>query len=800
MGRRVPRLEDRRLLRGGARYVADIDVPGAAHVSVVRSPMPHGVLVSVDASEALRVRGVVRVVGAEELDSLGVGPIPVGMVLPGQRCRDYPALARHKVWYVGQPVAVVIADDPYLAEDAAARVRVEIDELPPVSDTLAALEDDAPLLNEAWGTNVAATHTVENGDVDRAFEEADVVMSERFRIHRHGGCPIETRGTVATYDAASDEVTAWMSTQSPHHSATLICEVCGWPEHKVRVIAPDVGGAFGTKEPLQAEELLVCVMARELGRPVRWIEDRREHFLSTVHSREQVWDVEWAATSRGRLLGVRGRLVGDMGGHLSNVGMGTALQAAAMFPGPYEFDNLRLDVVGVVTNKVPSGAYRGFGAPEAAFVMERLIDLLATETDRDRADLRRETFIAAKALPRRSATGHVYDSGDYDKTLTAALQRIDYEGFPLRREEARRQGRHLGIGIGSFVMAAGLAPSAILGMGGATIGGYESAVVRIDPTGKATVLVGTPSQGQGHATTLAQACADVIGLDPESDVVVRAGDSETTPYDPAGAIGSRVGQVAGAAVVLAARRVRDKLASLAAHRLEASEADIELADGRAHVRGSESMGVALADLARAAHLGHDLPDGMLPGLEARVTHEPSGSSYPHATHAAVVELDVDSGQLSVLRYVVANDSGTVMNPTIVEGQIRGGVAQALGGALLEHLPYDEDGQLLATSFMDYLLPSASEVPDIEIELSETAAPAVPGGMKGVGEAGAIAPMAVIGNAVADALGEYGVSVTRMPLDLDRVWNLAEAARNAARKGGKPKDPPRRAANARGSVE
>jgi aerobic carbon-monoxide dehydrogenase large subunit len=774
IGRRIPSLEAPRLLQGMGRYVADIQLPDMLHAVIVRSPVAHGRVVSVDTAGALRMPEVRAVVTAQHLGELGVDSIPVGAVVPEQMSTTYPALAEDKVWYAGQPLAVVVASSQYSAEDAAELVRLEIEELPSITDTLAALRPDSPLLNEAWGTNIAARYVIENGDVDGAFNQADHVISERFRIHRHAGCPIETRGAVATYDPIKDETTAWISTQAPHHTAALICEVCGWSQHRLRVVAPDVGGAFGTKEPLQPEELIVCVLARHLRTSIRWIEDRREHFLSTVHAREQVWDIELAADSDGRLLGARGRLVSNVGGHLSNNGIAPALKGASMFPGPYDFDNFRLEVLGVLTNKVPAGAYRGFGGPQAAFVMERLVDELAVQARLDRAELRRRAFIRPEAFPRTTASGRRYDSGNYAEALETALQLIDYQNFPALQRELRAQGRHLGLGIASFVMVAGLAPSSVLGASGAKLGGHQSALVRMDPTGKVTLFVGTSSQGQGHATTLAQVCADVLCVDPQHDVKVTSGDSVFTPDDPSGAVGSRVASVGGSAVVMASTQLRQKLLRIAAHLLEASESDIELADGRAFVRGAEARGVGFHEVAMVAHLGHDLPEGLLPGLAEQCTHEPENSNYPYATHAGVVEVDVETGQLRILRYVVANDCGTVINPMIVEGQIRGGVSQGIGGAFLEHLSYDADGQC-PTSFMDYLLPLATDLPDIEIHLSETPAPHVPGGMKGVGETGAIAPMAVVGNAVADALRPMGVKVTDLPLDGDRVWRLVRDA-------------------------
>lgn len=769
IGQRVPRLEDPRLLTGQAPFVADITLPGMLHASIVRSPVPHGYLRAIDASEALDHPGVHTVLTAEDLDALGVGEMPVHWLRPGQNNVSNPILARDKVRYVGQPVAVVVADDPYVAEDAAELVHLEIDPLPTVVDAEAALQPGSPLLYEEWGTNLLAEHVTSGGDVDHQFELAEVVIAQRFKIQRQAGMPIETRGVVASYDHLVNELTMWVSTQIPHLVKTDFCHVCRWPGHKVRVIAPAVGGGFGVKEPPYPEEIALGVIARRLRRPVKWIEDRREHFLASVHARETIWNVELAATRAGRILGLRGELVYDVGGHASAQGIGVPIVGTGMMLGPYDVQHIRIHIRGAVTNKVPAGAYRGFGRPQATFVMERLVDELAGKLGLDRAELRRRNFISASAQPYTNALGHVYDGGEYGRSLERALTRIGYGGFASLRTRAREDGRLLGIGFVTFVMEAGLGPSKMIVRGGHMTGTYETVLIRMDPTGKVVVYCGSASQGQGHETTLAQVCADRLGLDPTHDVVVVMGDTATTPYSPASAIGSRVGMVAGAAVLLAANQMREKLTRLAAHLLEAADADILIEDGLVYVRGSRDRALRVTDVASAACLGCNLPDGMLPGLDVTETFDTPVSTFPYATHAAIVEIDPETGGLTILRYVVVQDCGTMINPAVVEGQIAGGVAQGIGGAVLEHLVYSADGQLLTTSFMDYLLPTAVEIPDIEIEHLQTPAPTIPGGMKGLGEAGTVAPAAVIGNAVADALSPFHVGVTVLPLDPDRLW-------------------------------
>ena len=771
LGRRIRRLEDLRLITGRGRYTDDLRLPAMLHATLVRSPVAHGLLHGIDAEDALAQAGVHGLLTAADLGALGVGELRVNWLQPDQRNASNPVLATDRVRYVGHPVAVVVADSPYVAEDAADLVVLDIDELPAVVGTEDALQPDAPLLYPAWGTNVVAETVVEAGDIEACFSAAPVRVSGRFRVQRQAAMPMEPRASLADYDSATDEVVLWTSTMTPHLVRTMIATTCGWPEHKLRVVAPDVGGSFGPKDHAYPEDVLVCVLARRFGRPVKWIEDRREHFLATFHAREQVWQAELAADETGRVLGVRGRILYDSGGHSSNHGIGPARLSAAMMPGPYDIRNYRMEIVAVVTNKVPSGAYRGFGAPQATFVLERLLDRLAGRLGLDRADVRRRNLISADAMPYESVTHHRYDSGDYGQAFERLLELVDYAGFRSRQEQAWKEGRYVGIGIVPFVLAAGLAPSRVLGTGGVAYGNYETALVRMDPSGKVTVFTGASSQGQGSATTLAQACAERLGVDPERDVLVVQGDSTLSPYSPAGAIASRVAVVSGPAVLLAADKLADKLRRITAHLLEASESDIELADGCAFPRGSRSAGLAIAEVAREAHLGHNLPDEIPPALEESHLFSPSTSNYPFGAHAAVVEVNPDTGKFEVVRYVVVNDSGTMMNPAIVEGQIYGGVVQGIGGAMLEEIAYDDAGQLRTTSFMDYVLPTAADVPDIELELLETPASDVPGGMKGAGEVGILPPAAVLANAIADALSPLGVEIDELPLDPCRIWRL-----------------------------
>lgn len=770
VGRRIRRLEDPRLLRGQGRYVADITPSGTLYACFVRSSEAHGKLLTIDKSAALAIDGVHSVFTQEDLDAAGAGPLPAGWTHPGQTVTATDLMARDRVRWVGHAVAVVLASDPYLAEDAAELVQIDVEPLEPVADTDAALAAGAPRLYEEHDDNVLAEFFDGPGAADEVFENAPLRIRERFVLQRQVASPMEGRASLAQFDGSTGRTTAWISTQLAHHAREVICEACGWPENELRVVTPDVGGGFGLKEPLYAEDVIVCLLARHLRAPVKWVEDRRENFVASAHSRGCTWDLELAADDDGRVLGLRGDLVYDVGGQPTGVGIGPARIAADMLPGPYRISEYGVRIRGVLTNRTPMSAFRGYGGPEAAFALERLMDMLAARVGIDPVEVRRRNFIAPDEFPYASPTQHVYDSGEYERALDLALDRADWTGFEERRRCARESGRLRGIGICSYVMSAGLPSSRVVGLVGMDHGNHETVTVRMDATGKATVLTGVSSQGQGHFTVLAQVCADVLGLDPERDVVVIQGDSDVTPYSSASAIASRVASMAGAALLGAATELRGKLSEIAAHNLEAAPEDLVLKDGRAMIVGAESKSIPIAQVARAALTGFDLPDGVEPGLEATSTFDSPGGTYPFGTHIAEVEIDIATGALEIVRYVVVNDSGVLLNPTIVEGQITGAVAQGIGEALLEEICYDDAAQILTTSYMDYLLPTASNMPRIEIEHTCTPADHIPGGVKGVGEAGTLGPPAAIANAVADALK---VPVTRLPLDPARIWALAQ---------------------------
>jgi aerobic carbon-monoxide dehydrogenase large subunit len=769
VGARVRRVEDPRLLAGRGRFVDDVTLPGLVHLVVVRSVEAHARLRRVDLAPALAAPGVLDGLAGAAVEHLA-DPLAVYTRVAGQRLVESHLMATDKVLHVGEAVAALVAESRYLAEDAAECVAIEYEPLPPVLNVEQALAADAPLLYEAWGHNVVAELTIGTGDVDAAFAEAAHVFRETFRIHRHTGIPLETRGTVASYDPFTEDLTVWTSTQGPHTVRDALAESLRLPQHRIRVIAADTGGGFGQKDQAYAEDVLASLFSMRLGRPVKWIEDRREHFLATSHGREQVHHVEVAVAADGTLLAVRDAFQHDVGAHLHKVGLGPAMICAFMLPGPYRLRAYRAHIQGVVTNKTPAAAYRGYGQPQAVFVMERMLDIIARALGRDSAELRLQNMLEPHELPCRSPSGTPYDSGDYPEALRRALAALDYDGLRQEQARARTAGRYLGIGLAPYVQATGIGPSKARGSNGSRGAGFESARVVMDRQGRVTAYLGICPSGQGHATSLAQLCADALGVALE-DVAIVTGDTQSCPFSPLGTAGSRSAVTGGASLLLAAGKVQDKLVRMAGHQLEAAPEDIVLRDRQATVRGAPTRSVPIARLADGLHLGHDLPADVEPGIEAHAVYDPPAFTMANAVHAVAVEVEAATGEVRILRYAVVNDCGVILNPTIVEGQIHGGIAQGLGGALLEELVYDDGGQLVTTSLMDYLLPTAGEVPPIHIEHMFTPSPFTPGGMKGMGEGGCIGAIAAIANAVADALAPLDARVNALPLRPDRLLEL-----------------------------
>lgn len=761
---------------GGGGYVGDLALPGMLHMAVLRSPHAHARLLAVEAGAALSLPGVSAVFTGGEVRTV-TQPFSPLLALSGQKDPAVWALACDRVRYVGDPVVVIAGADRYLAEDALDLVRVAYDPLPPVVDVEAALAPDAELLYDDWGDNVQARLVLSNGDVARALRAGEVVIRERLRIQRQAGTPLETRGCLASYESATGVLTLRTGTQKPHPVRTLLARTLELPERRVRVIAPPLGGGFGVKGDLYAEEILASLLAMRTGRPVKWVEDRREHFLSTVHSREQVHHVTVAASRDGILLAMEDRILADFGAWLHSIGPPPSGVTARMLPGPYRLTDYRVEMVGVVTNKVPAGSYRGYGNPEANFVIERVMDLVAEKLGMDPAEVRRRNLLGPAELPYRSAAGSVFDSGDYPASLQKALDLVEYEQVRARQSEWREEGRLVGVGLACYVEGTGLpgvAPEPAGGDPKAPPAGYERVVMTLDQDGCLTLLSGLMGMGQGLATALAQVAADELGLHP-TDVRVVLGDTEVCPYSPNGSSASRSLVMGAPAVMLAAGKLRDKLRRLAAHNLEVAPEDLEFAHGSFNVRGAADQSVSVRELAARAYSPSRLPPGEEIGLHADGTYVPSGRPFAYGTHAAVVEVKPATGEIDILHYVVVDDCGTVVNPMIVRGQVHGAVAQGLAGALYEDLRYDADGQLLTTSFMDYLMPTAVEIPELTLSHLEVPSTVTPGGYKGVGEGGIIAPPATIANAVADALRPLGVAIRETPITPAALWAAIQAA-------------------------
>jgi carbon-monoxide dehydrogenase large subunit len=763
-GRSVLRKEDHRLLTGRGKYAADFRLPGMLHAAVLRSAHAHARLGGIRTKPALARPGIVTVVTAEDLGSIGRIPVRLGP-RPGVTACLQPPLAREKVRYVGEPVALVIAESRYLAEDALDLLEVDYEPLPVVADAWRALEAKAPVVHEAIAGNVVDTVQTRKGDVARALASAAHRVRERFSVQRHTGVPMETRGLSAAYDPGTGVLRLWGVAKVPHFNRRVLADLLGRPEHLIHFVEMEVGGGFGVRGEFYPEDLVVPWAAMRLGRPVQWIEDRHEHLMATNHSRQQYHDVEIGFDGDGRIVALADQFITDMGAYIRTHGVVVPELTAALLPGPYRIPNYACDIRSVLTNKTPTGTYRGPGRFEGTFVRERLMDIAAAKLGLDPIELRRRNFITPAEMPYEvggaALNQHtVYDCGDYASALDEALEAVGYAAARAEQAEARRAGRLVGIGVGCLVEKAGLGP-------------WEYARVEVDATGHVVVYSGIAAVGQGIETTLAQVCADELGVEPEAVTVVH-GDSAQVPFG-VGGFASRGAAVALPAALEAARKVRAKILRVAAALLEAAPEDLVLEAAAVHVRGVPARAATFRELARAAVPG---PPGLEPGLYAAHFFEAPKMTYPYGTHVAVVEVDADTGGVKILGYAIAYDIGRAVNPMIVEGQLVGGLAQGIGGALLEELVYDDQGQLLTTTFMDYLVPTAMEMPasTVTCVLEETPTPLNPLGVKGVGEGGSSGCGGAIANAVADAVSPLGVSITALPLSPDRLSSLIRAAR------------------------
>ena len=772
VGARIPRLEDPALLRGRARFVDDLRFPGLAHGSFVRSGEAHARIRRVDAGRARAAPGVLAVLTLDDIrPHVTSARMPLGQ--PSAAIRhvlDPPILADGEVRHVGEPVALVIADHPYRAEDAASLVAIDYETLPAAIDCRAALAPGAAPAHAELADNLVARLDIGYGDCEAAFARAAHVVDAAMHQHKGLGQAIECRGVLARPDPNDGGLTVWSGTQMPHRGHMVLCQLLGCEEDSLRVVAPDVGGGFGPKFVFYAEEAAVAVAARIVGRPVKWIEDRREHFTATTQERDQFWDMEMALDADGRMLAVRGSLIHDHGAY-TPYGVNLPHNGATNLLGPYVLPGFSLTVSIAATNKVPVTPVRGAGRPQGTFVMERLLDRAAAGLGIDRTEIRRRNLIQPAAMPyavpvrNRDGKFMTYDSGDYPAALAAALEAAGHDGFAARQEAARAAGRHIGIGVANYVEGTGRGP-------------FESARVRIGPSGRVSVATGATSQGQGLETALAQVCADALGLDV-ADVRVVAGDTGAVALG-LGAFASRQAVTAGSSVHLASVALRDKALTVAAQLLEAAREDLEIAGGRVRVRGVPDLSVGLGEIARllAGQPGFALPGGAAPGMEAFAAFEPETVTFCNGCHVAEVEVDIDTGAVTVAAYTVVHDCGRMINPMVVEGQIVGGAVHGLGSALFERMVFDGTGQPQTTNLAEYVMPGAPECPRLRLAHMESPSPLNPLGVKGAGEGGTIPAPAAIAAAIEDALAPYGVAIDDVPVTPDRLVRLIRGARDA----------------------
>jgi aerobic carbon-monoxide dehydrogenase large subunit len=773
VGQPRKRKEDARLITGKTTWTDNMSLPGMLHIAVVRSPVAHARITNLDVTAAKAAPGVVEVFTgrdlAEEQGSIPCAwPVTPDMVNPG-----HPSIAVDSVNHVGEAVALIVARSKVAAQDAVELVDIDYDVLPPVLHMEEAVKDGANLVHDGLSSNTSYHFVFDGGeagtaaDTEQAFADADVVVSRRFVQQRLIPAFMEPRSVVV--QPQGDAFTMWSATQIPHILRVMLAMVTGVPEHKLRIIAPDVGGGFGGKLQVTPEEVLALLVARRLGKPVKWTETRSESLMTAHHGRDQIQYIDIASDREGNVKGLRCRILADMGAYLRLVSPGVPVLGAFMFVGIYKFPAYRFECDGIFTNKVPTDAYRGAGRPEATFAVERIMDELAVELGMDPLELRRKNWIQAQEFPFTTAAGLEYDSGDYEQATQQALQLIGYE--ELRAEQRRRRESEdpvqLGIGFSTFTEMCGLAPSRVLGSLAYGAGGWESASVRMLPTGKVEVVTGTTPHGQGHETAWSQLVADQLGV-PFEDVEVLHGDTAIASRGM-DTYGSRSLVVGGTAVVKAADKVIAKARRVAAHLLEASEDDLDFAGGSFSVRGTPGTGLSIQEIALATFASHNFPEGMEPSIDAEATFDPVNFSFPHGTHICAMEVDTETGMVKIRKYACVDDVGTVVNPLIVEGQVHGGLAQGIAQALYEEAVYDDDGNLTTGTFVDYLVPAASDLPHFDTGNTVHEAPGNPIGAKGVGEAGCIASTPAVVNAALDAVRHLGVTDILMPLTPERVW-------------------------------
>ena len=791
VGQRVKRTEDPRLIKGLAHYVDDITLPGMLHVAFVRSVYAHAKINGVDKTGALETPGVVAVyTGADMADK--IGPVPCAGALPDLKVPDHRVLAKDKVYFMGHPIAAVVANDRYVARDAAELVMVDYEELPVVTDVEAAAKGGT-VIHDGFSDNIAYRLTSGEGDIEAAFAAADRTVKQRILHRRLAPIAMEPRGVLARYFPGEEELTLWSSTQIPHLMRTQVALMIGIPENKLRVITPEVGGGFGSKLNVYAEEALLGWISMQLAKPVKWIETRRENMAATIHGRGQVGDIEIAFKNDGTLTGLRYSVFADLGAYHQLLTPAIPTLTGLMLSGAYKIPAIQMNITACFTNKMATDAYRGAGRPEATYVVERALDLVAADLGMDAAEVRRKNFPAANEFPFHTATGLDYDSGDYEAALDKAQQIAGYAKLREDQKRAREEGRLIGIGISTYVEICALGPSQAM-----PAGGWESATVRIEPTGKVTILTGASPHGQGQETSFAQIAADELGVNI-NDITVIHGDTGVVQYG-IGTFGSRATAVGGTAVFVAIQKLKEKADKIAAHLLQADASRISFEGGKYSLEkaaaaaatgvsdpvvpvGEAPAGalpepqtegrsaVTIQEIALAAHIAKDLPPDTEPGLSATYFFEPKNFTFPFGTHIAVVEVDRETGDIKFLRYIAVDDCGKVINPLLVDGQVHGGIVQSIGQAMYEEVVYNEDGQLLTGTLMDYAVPRASHIPNFELDRTETPSPVNPLGVKGVGEAGTIGATPAIVGAIVDALAPFGVKHLDMPIKPENVWRI-----------------------------
>ena len=779
IGKPLKRVEDPRLIKGIATYVDDMKLTGMLYCAILRSPYAHAKINGINTNAVKALPGVAAVFTGADVNP-HTGPVPCASPLPGMKAIAHALLAANRVYFVGHPVAAIIATDRYIARDAVELIEVDYDPLPAVSDPEKALQKDSPLTHPELGTNQGFTWSLANGNLEAEFKKADRVIKQRMVHQRLCPMAIEPRGLVAQYNPGEETYTLHTSTQVPHLVRTMLPGMIGAAENKIRVVAPEVGGGFGSKLNVYAEEALCCFIAKKLNAPIKWIESRRENAQATIHGRDQIGNYETAVKKDGTILAIKGTTIADVGAYNQLLTPAIPTLTGLMMTGCYKIKAMRMDVIGVWTNKMSTDAYRGAGRPEAAYLIERVVDLVAGELGLDPLQVRFKNFPKPGEFPFNTACGLTYDSGNYQGALKKAMEIGNYKALLKQRDAARKQGRLFGIGLSTYVEICALGPSKIM-----AAGGWEWGNIRIEFSGKITATTGVSPHGQGQETSFAQIIADKLGV-PSGDIVLQHGDTNTAPYGR-DTYGSRATVVGGTALVMCCDKIIAKAKTLAAHLLKGKEKDcvfeVKNGAGTFYLKGKAKNALGWGKIAFASIDAKDIPANFEPGIEASSFYEPANCTYPFGTHIVAVEIDRDTGEVNILKYVAVDDCGNIINPLLVEGQVQGGIAQALGQALMEQVVYDENGQLITGEFMDYAIPRARDIPEFILGHTITPSPVNPLGIKGVGEAGTIGATPAIANAVIDALSPFGVKHIDLPLKPEKLWKVIQENGSKAREGG-----------------